>query len=254
MPKKAPKERKVVRRAKGKPWPKYLVKAAIKLLRETEGNVTEAKRLLSETYQFEGNPPARSSFLRWAAAAGIDTDVRDPKRARDTSKATEARLARLDVARQELSEMLLGRLTRPAAEQIAARLEEAREAEELVTAARQAYQDALKAVPMVRDLMADKDPAELRAALKEAWKAVYQARNEVGFAMDFRIAVRDLVGVITRGLGDHLALEGLAYGDDQDIAGDIIVEHSIPRPDRAKADAEAVPERKLKVIDGGGSK
>lgn len=246
--------KKLVKKVKGGKWPKYLVEHALKLLRANEGNVTEARKVVLATYDFEGNPPARSTFLRWAAAAGIATDVKDPKRARDTSKATEARLARLDDARSELSEILLGKLTRPAADQIAARLQEAQEAEALVGAAREAYQEALAFIPFTRDAMKDKDPKEVRAALKEAWGSVASARTELAFAMDFRIAIRDLVGVITRGLGDHLALEGLAYGDDQDVAGDIIVEHSVPRPDRRKADAEAVPERTLKVIDGGGGR
>lgn len=241
-------KRKVNRKPRA-PWPKFLVDKALELLAETR-NATETRKLLSEAFDFgKGQPPARSTLQAWAKREDIAVDV-DAGKARDTTAATEARLDRLDEARMVLSERLLEKLTSPAVDQIASRLEEAQKAEELVSAAREAYQDALKMVPMTRDAMADADPVEVRKALKEVWRVVGEARAELSFAMDFRIGIRDLVGIVTRGLGDHLALEGLGVGEDE-THGDLIVEHSIPRPDRPKADAGAVPEHKLKVIPGG---
>jgi hypothetical protein len=245
-------KRKVTPPARGKPWPAFLVKRAVELLTETK-SVTATRKALKAAYSFgEGDPPARSTLAKWAQNRGIELDVAPDKNARETTAATSARLARLEEGRAELSELLLEKLSRPAVEELDRRLQEAREAEALVTAARQAYQDALTAVAMTRDLEKDSEPKARRAAIKEAMGHVYQTRQELAFAMDFRIGVRDLVGLLTRALGDHLALEGLD-ADDAEV-GDLIVELNVPRPDPRQADAEAVPQAQLKVIPGGGGR
>lgn len=237
----APKRRKVTRKPRG-PWPAFVRKKAVELLKGG-ADLAAARKALVQTFDFEGDPPARSTLQGWARGAGLEVDV-DPKKTRDTEKATEERLRRLDAGRAQLSELLLEKLSRPAAEEIARQLAEAQEAEEMVAAARQAYQDALKMVPVARD-MEKTEPG----SVKGAWATVRQARAELAFAMDFRIGVRDLVGIVTRSLGDHLALEGL--GDDAGQVGDLIVEFTTPRPDRRKADEEAVPQGNLKLIEGG---
>lgn len=243
-----PKGRPKVKVARGKPWPPRVRKKALELLGSTH-NVTETRKLLAEAYEFvDGDPPARSTLQAWARRADIELDV-DALKTRDTTAATEARLLRLEEGREQLSERLLEKLTRPAVDLIQGRLEEAAEVDQVINAAREVYLDALKMIPAARELE-QADEAN-RGAVAGAWEAVKLAGAELKAVLGLRIEVRDLVGIVTRGLGDHLALEGLGNDEDDRTRGDLIVELSVPRPDRAKADAEAVPQSKLRVIEGG---
>jgi hypothetical protein len=139
--------------------------------------------------------------------------------------------------REDLSEILLDRLTRPAADLIADRLAEAKEYEEVVTAASRRFLDALKAEEMARQFE--------YAEQVSARKAVVVAAAELKVALGLRTDIRDLVGVATRGIADHLALEGIFLEERE--AGDIVVELLVPRPDPKKADRGAIPQEKLRT-------
>lgn len=220
---------------RGKAWPPKVRDRARELL-EHHRNATLARDALHDELPFTGKGPSRSTLVGWAKADGIDLDNvapgTSPKQRQATGPATEERLARLEVSRQRHSEMLLEELSRPAASLLKARLDEADAVEELVTLARERYVDAVKVARQADDLGPD--------AVKGANLAVRDARRELELAAGFRINVRDLVGIITRSITDHLALEGIDR--DEEGEGDLIVELVVPK--RA-VDVEPVPAAKL---------
>lgn len=225
--------------SRGHAWPDDVRARALELLTEHR-NATVARDALLDELPFTGKGPSRSALVGWAKAEGIDlTNVapgKDPKQRHATGPATEERLARLEVSRQRHSEMLLEELSRPAAALLKRRLEEAEEVEELIDLARGRYVDALKVQGQAEDFGPD--------AVKDAAKAARQARQELELAAGFRIHVRDLVGIITRGITDHLALEGI--GRDEEDEGDLIVELVVPAK---RTDVEPVPAANLPDSD-----
>lgn len=224
---------------RGKPWPPKVRDRALELLRQHR-NATVARDALHDELPFTGTGPSRSTLVGWARAEAIDlTNVapgKSDKQRHATGPATEARLARLEVSRQRHSEMLLEELSRPAAALLKARLDEADEVEELVDLARERYVDAVKVARQADDFGPE--------AVKAANAAVRDARRELELAAGFRINVRDLVGIITRSITDHLALEGIDR-DEQD-EGDLIVELVVPE---RRTDVEPVPAANLPEVD-----
>lgn len=229
----------------GYPWPKHVKARFLELLRDSKGNVVDARKLLDELYIFDPKAPNRSTVIDWGKAAGIELVTRRP---RDTTPATDARLAKLDEDRRSLSELLLGGLSRPSAELIASRLQSAVAVQETIDIARLSFTDAMKLEAQAIGDYPDPESKERKGARA----AVRSARLALEIALESSVGVRDLVGVLTRAIADHLTLEG--KGEDDEAVGDLIVEIHVPRPEAAKSDAAAVPEGKLaelKLVAGG---
>lgn len=238
------KPRKIRTPANGKPWPKAVVKRALELLEETR-NATEARRRLADELVFEPHPPARSTLVAWAKRGSIALDV-TPGKTRDTTAATEARLERLAQGRDALSELLLDKLSKPAAALLMRRLETAVDAEELVDVARERWADSMKLEAQVRQDFGPKSDE-----LKSARRATYDARVDLELAKEGTLEVRDLVGILTRTLGDHLVIEGLDLEEEEDQGGNVEVTFNVPRPDPKAADAAVVRQADLTLIEGG---
>lgn len=259
------KRRKVQTPPSGRPWPDLIRVRAVALYAELDGRIAEVRKALGREFEFSATAPSRAVIHRWAKIAGLvadgaDRDVKGPN-ARDTSKATEVRLARQAEARTQLSDLLLGGVTVKAAEQIAERLAEEEErkarlaeAEERLDAALAWLealtpapdpQSAAEAVdeqlsPLERELRDLSDKA-LTALRKDARSAVQTARLIVEARRGARLDVRDLVGVLTRGLADHLALEGIGADDELDPSERVIVELAVPTADDKRAQRASIP-------------
>lgn len=216
----------------GEGWPDELRVRALELYREHGGNLAATWRAVALLCE-DGQGPAKGTLRRWlddAEAAG--EQVPEARRRADVEAAVDARRAQLLEQRAELSALLVDRLSRPALELIAHRLEEATTDEQLVADARQRYLDAVA----VERMAADEGEEERKRA-----SAVTRARlGDLKFAASMRLDVRDLVGVLTRSVHDHLALEGEA--SDEDRRGDLVVELAIPRPVAATDVVELEPE------------
>lgn len=214
----------------GKAWDDAVVDRAIDVYRQTGGSLAAVKATLDDECHPKG--PSKGTIRRWLADVDPDT-LPDPADTERTAAATEERRRRTAKARGELAELLVDRLARPAAELLAGRLAEAVEDEELIAAARERYTDALK---MERQASADFGPE----ARKDAAKVTKEARIDLKYAERRRPDVRELVGVLTRAVGDHLDLEGEEVEREQ-VVGDLVVELvGIPRPDPAATDDDAV--------------
>lgn len=207
----------------GKTWPAKVRREALELYKQGVGPAAIRRWL--------GVAP--STLKDWAKKAGVLRPSVKP-----TKAATEARLARLEVERQNLSEVILAKLSKPAAELIRARLTEALEAEELVTQARLRYADAVRFEVQIKG-----DYAPNSQEVRDAKGSRREALAELDLAQELRLSIHELVGIVTRGVADHLSLEGV---DTEQVAGDLIVELKLPRPDPRKADADAVPEGELR--------
>lgn len=226
---------------RGRPWPARVVKKAVERLEETR-NATEAKKLLEKDFQFKPHPPARSTLIGWARKAEISLDNVDPHKRAATGSATAQRLENLAGDRAELAAVLVRELSRPAANLIAKRLEAAVETETLVKLATDRYRDALIFEAQVRGSYGEGSD-EAKGARAGAEKSVREARTDLRLALELSMDTRDLVGIVTRSVNDHLALEGLALSDKG--GGDLIVELAIPRPDRKAQDEQAIAEDEL---------
>jgi hypothetical protein len=220
---------KPVKKTKGR-WPEKVREEALRLVAETK-SPAETRRRLEQMFRFEGGPPDARTIRDWRRAS---SPRQEPEK--KVQEMVEARREQMTKKREELSDLLIGRLSRPAAETIAKRLVEAEQYEDLVARASQRFLDALKAEEVAR---ADFGEEELASARK----ATRQARLELSTVLELRIDVRDLVGVVTRGIADHLALEGIELEGKE--VGDLIVELLVPRPDPRKADRKAVPQAEL---------
>lgn len=165
-----------------------------------------------------------------AAVAAERTRLADKR-----AKAAEVRSAKMAEGRSELAEVLLDRLSRLAAAQLVARLEEQAGTAERVALAEQALDDAVTALEALGapDDVADPATPEERKAKAELRKGarerVSDARLVLAAYREGRIPVPALVGVLTRAVSDHLALEGKAA--DLPGAGAIVLEFGAPLPD-----------------------
>lgn len=217
------------------PYPDHIKARALELLAAGE-SIAGTRKTLAAEHPGE-RVPASATLKAWCTAAGIDRSVR-PQRgaaagAATPEKALEARLARQAEERRDLSELILTKLSRNAADLLARRLARALEAEELVDLAAQRWADCLKLERMaVEEQMG-------REAVREAKAATAAASDDLAVAHRLAIGTRDLVGILTRSVVDHLALAGVD-AEDRDT-GDLIVELLIPEPvpdDAAVADED----------------
>lgn len=221
-------------------WPDDVKERALELLRAGHPPADVRRILVTEL----GVNPSASTIRKWRHDANIPATPGQTPPA-DPNEASAIRLARLAKDRERISEALLRRLTGPAVELIARRLEE-----EVtivlprVNAARQALDDAT----LNLSLYADESPESpsRKAALAAQTKARLMYELESGLT----IPLRDLVGVTTRAIVDHLALEGLgAELEEYDATKAVTIELVMPRPDPAKGDRAAILEDDLTARD-----
>lgn len=212
-----------------------------------------------EVLKAEGLPAAaasagcsKSTIIRWARAAGLDPAdyaERSTEQKRQAAAASvAARQARVVEERIALSDLLL-KLAPTAGALLLDRLEEDRRTAERVAAAEERLEVAIGALAACADPPEDATP-EVRKTFAEARKdaraAVSDARLVLSAWRDSRAKVPELVGVVTRAVHDHLALEGEAAEAATTPAGFTVV-LSAPRPDRRNrpepVTLEAEPER-----------
>lgn len=184
---------------------------------------------------------SKSTVIRWARAAGLDpADYADRSTTQNQQAArasVAARQAAMVDRRASLSDLILERITPRAAELLADRLDEEAEVAEQVKAAAERLELAigfLDATAEEAKALDENATTRQRRFLEEQRR---QARADVDDAQAIlkahragRLRVPDLVGVITRGIHDHLALEGEA-AEVADAAGFTVV-LSAPRPNR----------------------
>lgn len=221
--------------ARGRGWDPAIRQQALDML-AAGASLAETRRTIEADH---GKAPAASTLKRWAAEAGVERAVQ-PQKGGDPEAALAARLARLQTDREALSEVILDRLTRPAAELIARRLEE--EVNVVVPRVDAARQRLDEAVDLFKGFL-DADPAD--AFRKGALEQVRQARLVYEAELGRTLPIRDLVGVLTRSIADHLALEGVAAAEELEPSGAITVELVMPRGDPAKASKDAVDQADL---------
>lgn len=180
----------------------------------------KARRALAEELDLPLDELPNAATLRtWRHKAGVmRTDPESPPADPDAAKV--ARLEELAAARDDLSEALIRRLSQPAASALVRRLERNLAAEDLVDNVLVRWKDAL----VMEALAADEGPDAARAA-KRVTAGILA---ELEAAERLLIPARNLVGILTRGVADHMALEGLAAADG--MGGDLIVELMVPDP------------------------
>lgn len=231
----------------GRKWSEELKARALELLDTSLGPAEIRKRLARE---FDTTPPATSTLRKWAAEAGMKRGAAATRTSEKGGATPDelhaARLARLDVQRGGFSEAILTRLTGPSLELIAARLvDEAEVIQPRIDAARVRLEEALELLDGFKDSGPDD---KLR---QSAMREVQQSRLLYQFEASMALPLRDLVGVLTRSIGDHLALEGMAEIPELAGADRIVVElHGIPRGTPELAESTAVDEDDLTRTDG----
>jgi hypothetical protein len=184
-------------------------------------SIAATRRALTDQF---GTSPAGSTLKRWATEAGVDRSVQPRKGGATPAEAQAARLERLAIEREDLSEMLLSKLSRGTADLLARRISRALEAEELVDIAAQRWADCLKLERMAIEEQMGTE------AVRDAKRATAAASDDLAVAHRLAIGTRDLVGILTRAVTDHLAIEGI--GADERDTGEIIVELLVPEPTR----------------------
>lgn len=216
----------------GAGWPDEVRARALGLYRHHGGDLAATWRDLAALCESGG--PSKSTLRRWLNAAEASGEqVPEARRRDDVEAAVEARRAQLLEGRAELSAALIDRLSRPALELLAKRLEDAADDEVLVAEARERYLDAVKLERMAAEYGDDER--------KSAGQVTKARLADLKFAASMRVDVRDLVGVLTRSVHDHLNLEGEASDDDR--RGDLVVELAIPRPDGDGDVVELAPDQ-----------
>lgn len=222
----------------GRGWDPAIREAALELMAEGLGPAAVRDRLLE---RFD-RAPGLGTLRGWRREAGVAAS--DPKKApAPSADGVAARLVKLGKDRELISEALLTRLTRPAVELIARRLEE--EVETVlprIEDARTRVDDAAELLASLSDAPRDGELYKGAARYLQQARLIYQA--ETGLALP----VRDLVGIVTRSVADHLLLEGIAADlEEFDSSKSLTVELVMPRPDRAKAERAAKLEDDLGV-------
>jgi hypothetical protein len=159
----------------------------------------------------------RSTISGWARIAGIEPGRTTDKTAAATAVAAAARAAE----RQEVSDYVLGRLARKSAHHVETHLDRQPAAIARLDEALVDYDDAVAALRAQREL----DPTD-EDATKALAARVLEARHHAATAQAACLDVRSLVGIISRGVHDHLALEGIAQVADED--GSLVVELVLP--------------------------
>lgn len=221
----------------GEKWPDDLRARALELVAEGM-SYAEVRKTIAR--QFDRTPPATSTLRTWVAAARVNRSARPPEKGATVEEMNVERNRRLVEDRERLSVLILDRLSRPSAELIADRLRaEVEEVQPRIDAARVRLEQALELLDGFSDSGPDDELKKAAERQVRTARLIYEA--ERGFA----IPVRDLVGILTRSVADHLLLEGMADVGELDAAHAITVELVVPRADPAKALEEAVPEHEL---------
>lgn len=210
---------------RGRGWPKEVRDRAVELLREHRNASVAREHLIAELGA--GNVPARQTFAGWAKAAGIELSNVDPGKAQATGSATRTRTELDAEARVVLSRAIRDRLSAPAVELLAARLDEAHEEETIYRQARERYLDRVKMEAHAADLGEE----EARAA--KASTAF--ARRELLAAGDLRLSTLDLIRIATYGVRDHLKLDAAETDAGGFDRGAITVVFDLPDPEESNA-------------------
>lgn len=185
---------------------------------------------------------SKSTVLRWARAAGLDpADYADRSTEQNRQAAEASAAARRRTMlenRAKVSDLLLERLAPKSAAILADRLDEDAELTDRLRDAETKLEMAIIALeacgtpPEGADIEERKRYADAR---KQARAAVQDAMLIRRAWADSRIAIRDLVGILTRALGDHLSLEGeAAAAAAADTDAGLVVVFTAPRPDRKR--------------------
>lgn len=192
---------------------------------------------------------AKSTVLAWAKAAGLDPALYADRSTDQNAKAAAAsaavRRTTMLANRAALADTLLGRLAPKAAELIAARLEEEATLAERLAADEERLEAAILALDALGQPDDPADPAtvderKVKAKMREeARERVKDATMMLRAHRDARVKVPELVGVLTRSVSDHLALEG----DAEQVAGAeaFTVVITSPRPQRTPGQPGADP-------------
>jgi hypothetical protein len=221
---------------KGKAWPPAVKALVIVTAEEADGNLATLKELLAKRARWPGGLPADRTLRLWAGAVGLDLSTGNPDNSARTAKARQARFARLERHREDLSELIGSRILPKSAELIVRRLEEQDEVEAYVAAARERLTEAV-AMQAAADGMGDE-------AVRSARRQVVLARLMLEVERDGRVPFRDLIRLTQVGVAQHLTLEGLG-DDEEDETNPIIVEISLPRPAAIEATAAPVPQNEF---------
>jgi transposase-like protein len=181
---------------------------------------------------------AKATVLAWAKAADVDpsdyADRSTDQNTRAAVAAVAARRATMVKNRAALSDELIGKLAPKAAALIADRLDEEARYAELIAEAEERLELAVIGLLACGDPPEDAD-VDTRKTFAEARKTARAAVADARLILDAyrsgRVKVPELVGVLTRSVTDHLALEGEAQ-DAAAASGSFAVTITAPRPPR----------------------
>lgn len=200
-------------------WSEAVKARALVLLAEHRNATAAANALAAELAPEPG--PKRTTLITWAAQAGIELTAVNPVKRAATVEAARTR-SELDAeARAVLSRAIRDRLSMPAVELLARRLDEAQEEEAIYRQARTGYLDRLAMEAHAADLGEEE--------LKAAKAATAFARRELIGTGELRMSTLDLVRIATYGVRDHLKLEGSDIDTATGLAsGNITVVFDLP--------------------------
>lgn len=183
------------------------------------------------------DPPCSvDTARRWCRGIEVVRTEPTEKQAEAAAAARDARRAVILERRGQLSDDLLGRLSPAALALLLGRLEEQVDLAPLILEDERRLEDAILSLEALNADDDPKDPEsrEERAAKdqlrRSARQRVMDARLILAAHRDARIPVRDLVGVLTRSLADHLTLEGEAADAADRVPIPVIF--TSPAPDR----------------------
>lgn len=225
--------------ARGKAWAPGAKALVIVVAEEAADWADFITRLEAAARWVRGRPSDRT-LRTWTNQAGLDLPAREPDAgARASVQAShEARLDRLAAHRATISDALGSKAVPRAVDLLVRRLEEQDDVEERIATAKGRLDEALI---MQRAAMDDDEEAK-----KAARRETVLARLLLALEKEDRIAIVDLMRIVTHGIARHLELEGIGADAAEDPeANPLIVELRIPRPDPNAAPAVVVPAGQL---------
>lgn len=182
---------------------------------------------------------SKSTVIRWARAAGLNpADYANRSTAQNEAAAVAAVAARKLATierRGRISDLLIGDLAPKAIAAIDRRLDEEAELDALVADAQTSLYNAtvalevLSAPPDPKDPLGPEERNAIAAARIDAREAVKSAALVLRTFQQARTKVPELVGVFTRSINDHLALDGDA-ADQAAASGTFTLIFTAPRP------------------------
>lgn len=173
---------------------------------------------------------------RWCRGIAVVRTAATEKQEEAAALARAARRETILTKRAGLSDDLLGRLSPAALELLVGRLEEQVDLAPLIAEDERRLEEAILGLEAlsVADDAKDEATREERAVKsdlrRQARERVMDARLILAAHRDARIPVRDLVGVLTRAVADHLTLEGEATAGE--LAMPVPVIFTQPQADR----------------------